>query len=284
MKHLLLAGLLLALPWMATAQDKNEDKPKPQEKANPVLLISTSMGEIQIELWPAHAPKTVKNFIGLAEGTKQWKDPRSGQMVKRPFFDGLIFHRVIKNFMLQGGCPLGTGMSGPGYAFEDEINANALGLDKLKIMVANNQPHQHLGIRSQRQFNQTIMGPLCRKMGYDTQEKIRANLPKIQAKLKTMSFKDVFENQGYQYNDKLKSSPPMRGVIAMANSGPKTNGSQFFINLIDTPWLAGKHTVFGKVVKGMEIVDKIAEVAVGQGARPTTPVKILTIRLVKPGK
>ena len=99
-----------------------------------------------------------------------------------------------------------------------------------------------------------------------------------------MTLKDVYTNLGYKYDDKLKSRPPKRGCLAMANSGPNTNGSQFFINLIDTPWLTGKHTVFGEVVKGMDVVDAIGNVAVAAGGKPTKPVKIISIRLIKPEK
>ena len=96
-----------------------------------------------------------------------------------------------------------------------------------------------------------------------------------------MTLKECYENQGYRYSTTLKSRPPTRGVLAMANSGPNTNGSQFFINLVDTPWLTGKHTVFGKVIKGMDVVDEIGGVEVGERAKPLKDVKILSIRLSK---
>lgn len=192
---LLLISLCFILCVMAAEESTDSLK-----EDNPVATIRTSMGDIVIELFAQEAPKTVANFIGLAEGTKEFVDPVSKEKVKRPFYDNLIFHRVIKGFMIQGGCPLGTGRGGPGYVFEDEINF-------------------HL---------------------------------------------------------------PKRGVLAMANRGPDTNGSQFFINLVDTPWLAGKHTVFGRVIKGMDIVDKIGQVPVDPRThRPVEPVKIISIRTFK---
>jgi peptidyl-prolyl cis-trans isomerase A (cyclophilin A) len=160
--------------------------------------FKTSMGDIVVKLLPEKAPKTVENFVGLAEGTKEWKDPRSGQMVKKPLYDGTVFHRVIPQFMIQGGDPLGTGTGGPGYRFADEI------------------------------------GP-----------------------------------------DNKFSKP---GLLAMANAGPNTNGSQFFITEVPTPHLDRGHTIFGEVVKGFDLVPKIAaagnarvkleKVVITRGAQP----------------
>ena len=140
--------------------------------------FQTSMGTIVVKLLPEKAPITVENFVGLAEGTKEWTHPRTGEKQKGvPLYDGTLFHRVIPDFMIQGGDPMGTGTGGPGYRFQDEI------------------------------------GP-----------------------------------------DNKFSKP---GLLAMANAGPGTNGSQFFITEIATPWLDKGHTIFGEVVKGGELVPRI---------------------------
>ena len=141
--------------------------------------LHTTAGPIRLVLFPDHAPKTVENFVGLAEGTKPYEDPRTGASGSGPYYDGVIFHRVIPNFMIQGGDPTGTGRGGPGYRFGDECKGNPL-------------KHE-------------------------------------------------------------------RNVISMANAGPNTNGSQFFITHVPTPHLNGKHTVFGKVTKGGDIVDAIEQ-------------------------
>jgi len=147
--------------------------------ADPIhATFQTSAGDIVVKLLPEKAPRTVENFLGLAEGTREWTDPRSGQKVKKPLYDGTVFHRVIPEFMIQGGDPLGTGTGGPGYKFADEI------------------------------------GP---------------------------------EN---------KFDRP--GLLAMANAGPNTNGSQFFITEVPTPHLNRGHTIFGEVVKGGDLIAKIA--------------------------
>ena len=141
--------------------------------------LKTSVGDIKVKLMPEHAPKTVANFVELAGGKRTWTDPKTGKERNDALYSGTIFHRVIKDFMIQGGDPLGTGTGGPGYKFEDEVKG----------------------------------GPSFDKPG----------------------------------------------LLAMANSGPNTNGSQFFITEVPTTWLTGKHTIFGEVVEGFDVVQKIAQ-------------------------
>jgi len=160
--------------------------------------FTTSLGSFKIQLFDEDAPQTVANFVGLAEGTKEFVDPKTREKATRPFYDGLIFHRIIDGFMIQGGDPLGTGTGGPGYTFGDEFSA------KLK----------HRGA----------------------------------------------------------------GVLSMANAGPNTNGSQFFITLAATPWLDNRHTVFGEVVDGLDVVKKIGVTAT-RNDRPVTPVTIESVKI-----
>ena len=158
--------------------------------------LHTTLGDIKIELFPNHAPKTVANFVELATGAREWTDPRNGETTTAKLYDGTIFHRVIDGFMIQGGDPLGRGTGGPGYRFADEF-------------------HPEL------QFDRPYL-------------------------------------------------------LAMANSGPGTNGSQFFITVVPTEWLNRKHSIFGEVTDAAsrEVVDKIATTKTDAGDRPTTPVKI----------
>jgi len=274
MKKTLFAVLLLGLALMTAVPAAAAGQGK-----NPIGIIKTSLGDIQLELFADETPETVKNFIDLAEGRKTFTDPHTREKVKKPFYDNLIFHRVIKDFMIQGGCPLGNGTGDPGYTFADEINAVDLGLDKIKAVQPDGSVHPYLLVRSRQDFNRIVVSPLARKMGITSERQFQARLAEIQQKVSELSIKDCYENLGYRYSDALKSHPPVRGVIAMANSGPNTNGSQFFINLVDTPWLTGKHTVFGKVVKGMDVVDKIGAVPVDARSRPQETVRILSIRL-----
>ncbi len=261
--------------------EKPKDAEAPKVLPNPLALIKTSMGDIKVVLYVNEAPKTVANFLELAAGKKEWTDTTTKEKVTRPFFDGLIFHRCIKKFMIQGGCPLGTGTGSPGYKFDNEISARGLGLDKMKALEGG-RPHGFLQVRTQAQFNGIVIRPLLKKWGIKSPEDFEKRKDEIQKKLQEivpkLTIKDIYANQGFKFDDSREAHHPLRGCLAMANSGPGTNGSQFFINVVDTPWLAGKHTVFGGVVEGMDIVDKISNVEVGAGARPVEAVRIISVR------
>ena len=161
--------------------------------------FKTTLGDFTIELFEDKAPKTVGNFAGLADGSKEWKHPKTGESHKKPFYDGLVFHRVIEGFMIQGGDPLGQGFGGPGYQFADEF---------------------HPDLRHDR-----------------------------------------------------------AGILSMANAGPNSNGSQFFITLGPTPHLDRKHSVFGRVVDGLDVVEKIGRVQTDRNDRPATPVVMNTVTI-----
>lgn len=189
-KLLFITALLVVVPAAMAAET--------MDKKGPVYaVLKTSMGEIVIQLFEDKAPKTVANFVGLASGTKEWTDPKTGEKVKRPLYNGTLFHRVIPGFMIQGGDPLGNGTGGPGYRFEDEF---------------------HPDLRHSK-----------------------------------------------------------AGVLSMANAGPNTNGSQFFITFQPTPHLDGRHSVFGEVVKGQEVVVAIASVPRDLRDRPTKDVVLKEI-------
>jgi len=159
--------------------------------------LQTNQGRVVVRLFPDHAPKTVRNFVELAEGGKQWTDPRTGRPTTGKLYDGTVFHRVIPDFMIQGGDPLGSGLGGPGYKFADEI---------------------HPDLRFDRPY-----------------------------------------------------------LLAMANSGPGTNGSQFFITVAPTPWLNGKHTIFGEVIEGVDVIGLISRVKTGSQDRPVDDVTIESV-------
>jgi peptidyl-prolyl cis-trans isomerase A (cyclophilin A) len=160
--------------------------------AGTYAIFETSMGNIVCRLFEKEAPKTVENFIGLAEGTKEFRDPIGGKKEKRRYYDGLIFHRVIPDFMIQGGCPQGDGRGGPGYQFADEF---------------------HPSLRHSK-----------------------------------------------------------AGKLSMANAGPNTNGSQFFITVAPTPHLDNRHSIFGEVVEGQDVANKISETSRDGMDRPRVPV------------
>jgi len=162
--------------------------------------FTTSEGNFTARLFDTETPNTVANFTGLADGSKEWTDPRSGRKVNQPYFNGTVFHRVIDGFMIQGGDPLGQGTGGPGYTFADE-------------------------------FHPTLK------------------------------------------HDKA-------GILSMANRGPNTNGGQFFITLAATPWLDNKHSVFGEITDGMDVVKKIGGTQTSKpGDRPVKPITIQSVTI-----
>jgi peptidyl-prolyl cis-trans isomerase A (cyclophilin A) len=163
-------------------------------------IFKTSEGQVVCRLFEKEAPKTVANFTELAEGKREWTHPTTRAKSTDKLYDGTIFHRVIPDFMIQGGDPAGNGMGGPGYKFEDETKGSPHRFDK-------------------------------------------------------------------------------KGKLAMANAGPNTNGSQFFITVAGTEWLTGKHTIFGEVVEGQEIVDKISKVSKDRQDKPTKPVVLESVTI-----
>ena len=177
--------------------------PPSTEKESPLpglyAQFDTSLGKFTVHLYDQEAPKTVENFVGLAEGTKEWMDPRTNQKVHKPYYDGVIFHRVINGFMVQSGDPLGQGIGGPGYTFADEFHP-----------------------------------------------KLRHN---------------------------------KAGILSMANRGPNTNAGQFFITLGPTPHLDDRHSVFGEVVEGMDVVRTIGSTPTGDRDRPVKDIVIHSVKI-----
>jgi cyclophilin family peptidyl-prolyl cis-trans isomerase len=247
---LLFFTLLFAAAAVLTAQESGTSTGK-----NPTVLMKTELGDVTIELWPAIAPKTVENFTGLAMGTKEFTDPRGGQKVKRPFYDGVTFHRVIDDFMIQGGDPTGTGSGGPGYEFEDECYEPG---PELKGEIGDEEQALAVFQTLLLPYFQSTTDPdtELKKIVDDCQEQNSGRPIMIHPvewyKQKTGIDKAVF-SQG-----KLKAKVAY-GTICMANAGPNTNGSQFFIvtKKAGCEWLDGKHTVFGQVIRGMDVVHKI---------------------------
>ena len=275
-RHLALVALVYgSCLGSLAAQDS-----KPASKS-PIVVIKTSMGTMEAELFSRSAPKTVKNFIDLAEARikscNRTRGRATNTMAKRHFYDDLVFHRVIDGFMLQGGCPGGEGTGDPGYKFDDEFNYKSLGLDNEYLVLLNGEPNP-MAIREGTQ----IRNSLVRSLGIGTRQELTRRMPEFLAALKKQNVRvsDFLIKRGYKSNSALPTShKPLRYHLAMANSGPNTNGSQFFINLVDTPHLTGRHTVFGKIVKGMDIVDKIGAVKVSPSKKPITAVKMISIRL-----
>lgn len=257
-------------------------------KNNPIALIKTSKGDIYVELYADSAPKTVENFLGLAEGKIEYKDAVTGEKKKGNYFDGLTFHRVIAKYMIQGGDPLGNGKGGPGYTFADEINGYELGLDKENLFLTEEQFTQ-LAVNKTRSDFKIYSIEAYEKIGKEAFTKKLGENVTLLKKISAEQFTKLDQNiyLGYVFDKKLKTKKLVKGSLAMANSGPNTNGSQFFINVVDTPQLNGGYTNFGEVVKGMEVAIAISQVETDavmgvQTAetknKPKEDVKIISIR------
>jgi peptidyl-prolyl cis-trans isomerase A (cyclophilin A) len=202
MKGLMIVLIVMSITLLvASINGIAQEKVDWQQTPGVYAEFDTTMGKMICRLFVDEAPKTTANFIGLAEGKKDFVDTASGKNVKKPFYDGLIFHRVIPNFMIQGGDPTGTGRGGPGYKFEDEF-VYTLRFDK-------------------------------------------------------------------------------PGRLAMANSGPNTNGSQFFITTVPATWLDARHSIFGQVIEGQDVVEKIANADRNNQDRPLQDIIIKKITIKK---
>lgn len=253
-------------------------KEKMRKDTNPVAVFETSMGTITIELYRHAAPKTVENFISLARGDKEFTDAE-GKPAKRPYYDGLIFHRVIPNFMIQGGDIKGNGTGGPGYQFADEINAKALGLDKIKVA---SSP------MARNEVAQVVRNDIFKALNIKSQADLTAKMKQAEAMLKTeqekwgnKSLEDLYIARGVTYIPNLESESNTKGSLSMANAGPNTNGSQFFISVVDNLYLDGKHTVFGRVLGGLDIAEQITKVERDQQDRPKTSVILKKVTVLE---
>lgn len=233
-----------------------------ESQQNPLLLLNTSQGEIYLELFPAEAPKNTANFIALAEGEIEIIDSESNTRYTPRYFNGMRFHRVVPGFVIQAGSPAYHPLGAPAEVLPDEINADSLGLDQLPALNPDGSFNEMLNIGSKADFDSAILEPLYEKLGIDNPSTLLARQQDVLAQLQQLTVKEVYENQGYRYNSDYSGRKVSRGVLAMANSGPDSNGPEFFISLNDADWLTGKHTVIGKVVEGLEVVDTIGGTAI----------------------
>ncbi len=269
------AALVLICLSLLTACGGEDVEPFKCSDKNPVVIIDTSMGAIHVELFCDAAPKTVETFVGLAEGSVAWKDEKSGKTVKKPLYDGLIFHRVIADFMIQGGCTTGTGGSNP-IQIDDEMCAKALGLED-QFAYIDGHPNPSL-YPNRNEIKRHLVQPAAEKLGIKSDEEMRKRQKELMAEFGKVSLAELYKRAGFKYVDGLPSRPMKRGVIAMANRGtPNTNASQFFITVVDRPMLTGRHTVFGRVIEGMDVVDAISVVKT-RSDQPVAPVTINSVR------
>ncbi|PCJ16476.1 MAG: peptidylprolyl isomerase [SAR86 cluster bacterium] len=276
----LLLALSLTLASNAVFADAASAQLAMEDSQNPLMLINTSQGEVYLELFPGEAPLNTANFIGLAEGEVDIIEPESGISFTRRYFNGMRFHRVVPGFVIQGGSPAYNPFGAPAELLADEINADYLGLDTLAVLNADGSFNEMLNISSKQDFETEILKPLYLKMRIDTPADLLARQNEVLTQLQQLTVKTAYENQGYRYSPANSSRKVSRGVIAMANSGPDSNGPEFFISLEDADWLTGKHTVIGKVVEGMDVADTIGATAIDDSEFSRLSTMIYSIRRV----
>lgn len=233
-----------------------------EDSQNPLVVVSTSQGEIYLELFPAEAPNNVANFLALAEGEKAFSNPDTGEAVEARYYNGMRFHRVVPGMLIQAGSPAFNPLGLQLSLLNDEINADALGLDRIPAINPDGSFAERLNIESKADFHDDILTPLYARRNLVSIDAVLARQHQIFAELRQMSVKAVLENLGYRFNASLPGRPIGRGVVALANSGPNTNGAEFFISLDDAPSLSGRHTVIGKVVEGLAVMDRIGSTAI----------------------
>jgi cyclophilin family peptidyl-prolyl cis-trans isomerase len=248
---------------------------------NPLVLLQTNRGDMVLELFPGEAPATVAHFLGLADGSKAFIDQSTGLQVMRPFYEGLGFHRIVSGFIIQGGSPDGSPTGNPGIVIADEINALSLGLDRMMVLDAEGSPNPILGIRSEDDFRNRVLAPLYGDMKIADAETLRARSGQVRERLKALTVKELYEMEGYRYNQRVRSRPPVAGSLGMANHGPGTTGSQFFITLSDTDWLTGRYNFFGRIRAGDNVLETIARTRVDDNNRPVEEITIFSVTRIK---
>ena len=277
-KHSFGLALLLMAAHTVVFADASSAQLAMESPQNPLILLNTSQGEIYLELFPAEAPKNTANFIALAEGEVEIFNPVSNSSNMPRYFNGMRFHRVVPGFVVQAGSPAYNSAGAPDELLADEINADFLGLDRLPALNQDGSFNSLLNIGSKADFDQDILLPLYEKMGIDNPATLLARQQEVLAQLRQLTVKMVYENQGYRYHTDYSSRKVSRGVVAMANSSPDSNGPEFFISLQDADWLTGKHTVIGKVVEGLEVIDTIGGTAIDAGQYSRLSTLIYSIR------
>ena len=228
-----------------------------EDPRNPLIRISTSQGEIYLELFPFEAPRNVENFIALAEAEKEFTNPDTGELIQARYYNGMRFHRVVPGFVIQAGSPVYNPLGVQVTLLNDEINADALGLDQISALNPDGSFADVLNIESRSDFHEDILTPLYSQRNITDVEAAVNSQYQVFKALQNLSIKAVYENQGYRYDDSRKSRPIERGTVALANSGPDSNGPEFFISLTAAASLSGKYTVIGEVVEGQEVMDRI---------------------------
>ncbi|MFK7864468.1 MAG: peptidylprolyl isomerase [Pseudohongiellaceae bacterium] len=245
-----------------------------EDSDNPLIEVNTSKGTLYIELHPAEAPKNVARFLALAKGEIGFTDQELGTTYYPRYFDGMIFHRVLPEFVIQAGSPFLNPLGAPVQLLEDEINATALGLDVELVLLPDASLNPILNINHGDDFSEQVLQPLYTAMEITTPEQVISQQQKIVERLRSLSIKQLYQMQGYRFSETLTSRSISRGSLALANTGPDSNGAEFFLSLAPQEHLTGKYTSIGTVVEGLDVMDEIGKIQIlaSQPSRSSTTI------------
>lgn len=249
--------LVLLLPVSVSAADRAAAVRAMEDPDNPLVQMQTARGEIYLELFPDAAPRTVEQFLARLEPADDGD----------AYYDGFTFARVLRNTLIQTGtsaAPDNDSASPPPPLTPHEISADRLNLAEQQLVDASGELHPWLNIADRSGFAETVLLPLYREMNIDSPGELRDRQQEVVARLQEMNLRQAYEQLGYRYDDSLPSLAPRRGSLAMTAAGTRGGTPGFFITLRDTPWLAGRYTVIGRVVDGMPVAREIGNSAGGQ--------------------
>ncbi|MBL4819372.1 MAG: peptidylprolyl isomerase [Gammaproteobacteria bacterium] len=277
---LLLLSLIAPLLSPPVHADAASARTTMENQSNPLVLVTTSQGNIYVELFPAEAPSNVANFLALTEGEVEIVDFDNGQIFTPRYYDGMRFHRVIPELLIQTGSGYKNVFGSPGETLNDEINAISLGLDRLPVVLPDGSFNPILHVSDRENLEENLLIPLYRAMEISSNQQVQQRQFEINQRLRSMTIKQAYENLGYRYTERYPTRAITRGTVVLSNSGPDTNGSEFFISMGMPDWLNGRHTVIGQVVEGMEVAELINSTPVETIDQTTSSTLIYSIRRI----
>ena len=226
-----------------------------ENQGNPLVQISTDRGDIFVELFPRAAPRNVERFLELMQPSADDDEP--------PYYDGTRFHRIVSNHFIQAGRRNDEELAHPSPVIPHEINAQRLGLGDQRVIDDRGRPHEWLNLEDHQDFQKRVLTPLYQQMNIQNESVLRSRQDEVMQRLRQLTLQQLLELKGYRYDTTYSSRMPLAGSLLMVPYGPEGNSAEFFISLLDAPWLMGKNTVIGQVVAGQDTIQRIHQAGAG---------------------
>jgi len=226
-----------------------------ENRDNPLIQISTDRGDIFVELFPRAAPRNVERFLEHVQPSAEAGEP--------PYYDGTRFHRIVSNHFIQAGRHNDDQLTQLPPPVPHEINAQRLGLHEQRVIDDRGRPHEWLNLQDHQDFQQRVLEPLYQQMSINDETALRSRQGEVLQQLRQLTLQQLLALKGYRYDNTYSSRMPLAGSLVMVPHGPEGNSAEFFISLVDAPWLMGKNTVIGQVVAGQETVQRINQAGAG---------------------